>query len=221
MRPSRAAIAAGKLAVRLINHLVYNTEPEFDFVHELEEKVIRVAERLAYGPSTGAVVAEAERRGIPVLRLDPRRSLVQLGHGAYQKSVWATVTSATAARPRMARGAGTPKDSRDSSPGSISAEPAAGPSARAAFSKVPRIRRASAMTCCFRDMLPPLSPVPDDERDTPFCERGDCFRWIQPDGFREHEHSIPGCGKPRGADRATKATAKDNSVEVGTPPRLG
>ena len=50
--------------------------------HELEEKVIRVAERLAYGPSTGAIVAEAERRGIPVLRLDPRRSLVQLGHGA-------------------------------------------------------------------------------------------------------------------------------------------
>ena len=31
-----------------------------------------------------------------MLRLDPRRSLVQLGHGAYQKRVWATVTSETA-----------------------------------------------------------------------------------------------------------------------------
>ena len=31
-----------------------------------------------------------------MLRLDPRRSFVQLGHGAYQKRVWATVTSATA-----------------------------------------------------------------------------------------------------------------------------
>ncbi|MFP5298572.1 MAG: hypothetical protein ACLGHL_06270, partial [Actinomycetota bacterium] len=41
--------------------------------------VIRVAERLAYGPSTGAIVSEAQRRNIPVLRLDPRRSLVQLG----------------------------------------------------------------------------------------------------------------------------------------------
>jgi cyanophycin synthetase len=89
-------IAAGKLAVRLLNHLCFNTEPDFDFVRELEEKVIRLAEQLAYGPSTGAIVGEAERRGIPVLRLDPRRSLVQLGHGAYQKRVWATVTSATA-----------------------------------------------------------------------------------------------------------------------------
>jgi cyanophycin synthetase len=89
-------IAAGNLATRLLNHLIYDTEPDFDFVTELEEKVIRVAERLAYGPSTGAIVAEAERRGIPVLRLDPRRSLVQLGHGSYQKRVWATVTSETA-----------------------------------------------------------------------------------------------------------------------------
>jgi cyanophycin synthetase len=89
-------IAAGNLAVRLLNHIIYDTEPGFDFVRELEEKVIRVAERLAYGPSTGAIVSEAERRGVPVLRLDPRRSLVQLGHGAYQKRVWATVTSDTA-----------------------------------------------------------------------------------------------------------------------------
>jgi cyanophycin synthetase len=89
-------LAAGRLAVRLLNHLIYKTEPGFDFVAELEDKVIRVAERLAYGPSTGAIVSEAERRGIPVLRLDPRRSLVQLGHGAYQKRFWATVTSNTA-----------------------------------------------------------------------------------------------------------------------------
>src|SRR5918993_1466813 len=89
-------IAAGKLATRLLNHIIYDSEPDFDFVGELEEKVIRLAERLAFGPSTGAIVSEAERRGIPVLRLDPRRSFVQLGHGAYQKRVWATVTSATA-----------------------------------------------------------------------------------------------------------------------------
>src|SRR5215203_6066806 len=86
-------IAAGLLAARLLNHLIYQSEPDFNFVAELEEKVIRVAERLAYGPSTGAIVAEAERRGIPVLRLDPRRSLVQLGHGCHQRRIWATVTS--------------------------------------------------------------------------------------------------------------------------------
>ena len=89
-------LAAGRLAVRLCNQLVYETEPDFDFVRQLEEGVIRVAERLAYGPSTGAIVSEAVRRNIPVLRLDPRRSLVQLGHGQYQKRVWATITSETA-----------------------------------------------------------------------------------------------------------------------------
>ncbi len=87
-------MASGKLAVRLLNHLIYNEEPDFDYEFELET-LIRVAERLAYGPSTRALVDEAERRGIPVIRLDPRRSLVQLGYGVYQQRVWATVTSAT------------------------------------------------------------------------------------------------------------------------------
>jgi cyanophycin synthetase len=85
-------LAAGELALRLLNHLIYDSEPEFEYQTELE-KVIKLAERLAYGPSTGAIVQEAKRRGIPVLRLDPKRSLVQLGHGKYQRRVWATVTS--------------------------------------------------------------------------------------------------------------------------------
>ncbi|HEU0165776.1 MAG TPA: cyanophycin synthetase [Thermomicrobiales bacterium] len=89
-------LAAGELSLRLLNHLVYNSEPDFDFVSELETKVIKLAERLAYGPSTGAIVQEAVRRGIPVIRLDPQRSLVQLGHGRFQRRIWATVTSETA-----------------------------------------------------------------------------------------------------------------------------
>ena len=88
-------VAAGEMAVRLLNYLIYGEPREFDYESELEH-VIRLAERLAYGPSTGAIVQEANRRGIPVLRLDPRRSLVQLGHGKYQKRIWATVSSATA-----------------------------------------------------------------------------------------------------------------------------
>ncbi len=88
-------LAAGQLALRMLNHMIYNTEPDTDFVHEHEEKVIKLAERFAYGPSTGAIVQEAQRRGIPVLRLDPRRSLVQLGHGKFQQRIWATVTSET------------------------------------------------------------------------------------------------------------------------------
>lgn len=89
-------LAAGQLALRALNQFIYNTEPDVDFIKEHEEKVIKVAERLAYGPSTGSIVQEAVRRGIPALRLDPRRSLVQLGHGKYQRRIWATVTSNTA-----------------------------------------------------------------------------------------------------------------------------
>ena len=88
-------LAAGQMALRLLNHLIYGQPEDFDYQSELE-RVILLAEKLAYGPSTGAIVHEAQRRGIPVLRLDPRRSLVQLGHGKYQKRIWATVTSRTA-----------------------------------------------------------------------------------------------------------------------------
>ncbi|MDQ3656216.1 MAG: cyanophycin synthetase [Chloroflexota bacterium] len=88
-------LAAGRLGVRLLNHLVYETEPCFDLVRELEEGVIRLAEQRAYGPSTLELVAEAERRGIPVMRLNPNQSLVQLGHGIHQRRIWATRTSFT------------------------------------------------------------------------------------------------------------------------------
>ncbi len=88
-------LAAGQLALRTLNHIIYGTEPDLDFIREHEENVIKVAERLAYGPSTGSIVQEAVRRGIPAIRLDPQRSFVQLGHGKFQKRIWATVTSET------------------------------------------------------------------------------------------------------------------------------
>lgn len=87
-------LEAGKLAIRFVNWLIDRDDPDFSFEEELEE-LIKLAERLAYGPSTKALVEEAERRGIPVIRLDPNFSLVQMGYGIYQRRVWATVTSGT------------------------------------------------------------------------------------------------------------------------------
>jgi cyanophycin synthetase len=87
-------LAAGEAGIRLLNWLIYKDDDDYSYEAELE-RIIRIAERLAYGPSTKALVDEAERRGIPVIRLDPRRSLVQMGYGVYQKRVWATVTSET------------------------------------------------------------------------------------------------------------------------------
>jgi cyanophycin synthetase len=90
----RVGLEAGRLAVRVVNHLV---EPEegFDLLAELE-KLILLAERRAFGPSTQALIDEAAGRDIPYLRLN-EQSLVQLGQGTYQRRIRATMTSMTPA----------------------------------------------------------------------------------------------------------------------------
>ena len=87
-------VAAGKLAVRLINHLV---EPEdgFDFDTEFNA-FLRQAERVAFGPSTAAILEEAASRDIPYIRLNSA-SLVQLGQGVHAQRIRATMTSKTGA----------------------------------------------------------------------------------------------------------------------------
>ena len=85
-------LAAGELAVRLVNDLVEH-DPEFDFDAELERFIVR-GERSAFGPSTQALVDEAVSRDIPYIRLNTA-SLVQLGQGVHQKRIRATMTSQT------------------------------------------------------------------------------------------------------------------------------
>jgi len=85
-------LAAGELAVRLINDLII-PDPDFDFDEELESFIVR-GERTAFGPSTQAIVDEAVSRDIPYLRLNTA-SLVQLGQGVHQKRIRATMTSQT------------------------------------------------------------------------------------------------------------------------------
>ena len=85
-------LAAGRLAVRLVNHLV-QPDADFDFSNEFEQ-LVRLAERAAFGPSTQALLEEAGLRDIPWIRLN-EASLVQLGHGIHQKRIRATMTSGT------------------------------------------------------------------------------------------------------------------------------
>jgi len=85
-------LAAGRLAVRLVNHLV-EAELGFDFRAELENLIL-LAQRSAFGPSTQAILDEAALRDIPSIRLNDQ-SLVQLGHGIHQKRIRATITSQT------------------------------------------------------------------------------------------------------------------------------
>jgi cyanophycin synthetase len=85
-------LAAGRLAVRLVNHLV-EPSPDFNLATEFEQLVL-LAERAAFGPSTQALLDEASLRDIPWIRLNDQ-SLVQLGHGVHQKRIRATMTSNT------------------------------------------------------------------------------------------------------------------------------
>jgi cyanophycin synthetase len=99
------ATLAGRLAVRLVNHLVslsdereqtpgrVEVDSEFDFTAE-HDAFLRTSQRVAFGPSTQAILDEAIVRDIPWQRLNSG-SLVQLGHGVLQQRIRATMTSLT------------------------------------------------------------------------------------------------------------------------------
>jgi cyanophycin synthetase len=64
---------------------------------DAEVKRLRLlADRCCLGPSTAAIVAAAEARGIPARRLNTG-SLVQLGYGVKQRRIWTAETDRTSA----------------------------------------------------------------------------------------------------------------------------
>ncbi len=90
----RVGLAAGELAVRVVNALVEPPEG-WDFFLELDD-YFRLAQRAAFGPSTAAILEEAVSRDIPWFRLN-NASLVQLGQGVHAQRIRATMTSKTGA----------------------------------------------------------------------------------------------------------------------------
>ncbi|MEO9469673.1 cyanophycin synthetase [Parasphingorhabdus sp.] len=95
-------LAACELAIRLLMHLLpaevqkqcdYELDEDFDWDDELRSFIKR-AQRHAFGPSTASLVAAAEERNVPWLRLN-KYSLVQFGHGKHQQRIQATITSET------------------------------------------------------------------------------------------------------------------------------
>ncbi|MFN8500172.1 MAG: cyanophycin synthetase, partial [Anaerolineae bacterium] len=98
----KVGLAAGDLAIGIVRSLVPLDLPSampaderaaFNPRAEMED-LARLADRLAFGPSTGAIIDAARKRGIPYIRLN-EHSLVQLGYGIHQKRIQATVTSET------------------------------------------------------------------------------------------------------------------------------
>ena len=102
----KVGLMAGRIALELVNSLlpddlrgiggldrVHAMDGEFDLGRRLDA-LKRTVRRTALGPSTRALVDEAERRGIPVMRLD-EKSLIQLGHGRHQQKLRASITGRT------------------------------------------------------------------------------------------------------------------------------
>ena len=102
----KVGLMAGRVALELVHSLlpadlqgisgldrIFALEGEFDLDRRLDA-LKRMVRRKALGPSTKALVDEAERRGIPVMRLD-ERSLLQLGHGRHQQKIRASITGRT------------------------------------------------------------------------------------------------------------------------------
>ncbi|MGB5030127.1 MAG: cyanophycin synthetase [Chitinophagaceae bacterium] len=86
-----AGVYAAKAAVRIAQALISGVD--YDLTEDIQQmRVIREDTRL--GPSTGCIVDEAAKRGIPYIRLN-KASLVQLGYGVNQKRIRATIASTT------------------------------------------------------------------------------------------------------------------------------
>ncbi|MBL0272137.1 MAG: cyanophycin synthetase [Chitinophagaceae bacterium] len=86
-----AGIYAAKAAVRIALSLI--TGVDYDLTDDIQ-KMREIREDTRLGPSTGCIVEEAAKRGIPYIRLN-KHSLVQLGYGVNQKRIRATIASTT------------------------------------------------------------------------------------------------------------------------------
>src|SRR3954454_13045257 len=86
-----AGVYAARASVRIAQALV--DAKEYDLAEDIQ-RLREIREDTRLGPSTGCIVDEAVKRGIPFIRLN-KQSLVQLGYGVHQKRVRATIASST------------------------------------------------------------------------------------------------------------------------------
>lgn len=86
-----AGLYAAHAALNLVNSLLAGRAYD---VPAVVRELVTIREMRLLGPSTQAIVDEAQERSIPCFRLDAY-NLVQLGTGRHQKRVRATITSDT------------------------------------------------------------------------------------------------------------------------------
>ncbi|MES2763730.1 MAG: cyanophycin synthetase [Bacteroidota bacterium] len=86
-----AGLYAADAAIRIAEALIKGEE--YDLEKDLEEMRYLKAKH-SFGPSTGSIIKEAEKRNIPYKRLDGD-SLIAFGYGNKQKKIRATMTGST------------------------------------------------------------------------------------------------------------------------------
>jgi cyanophycin synthetase len=86
-----AGVYAARASVKIAQALVDDTS--YDLATDIQ-RLREIREDTRLGPSTGCIVEEAAKRGIPYIRLN-KQSLVQLGYGVNQKRIRATIASTT------------------------------------------------------------------------------------------------------------------------------
>jgi cyanophycin synthetase len=87
---------AARAAISLFLELAENKPIEEVKISLAEsvQKMRETREEVRFGPSTGSIIEEAEKRDIPYIRLNDQ-SLVQLGYGVHQQRIQATTTGKT------------------------------------------------------------------------------------------------------------------------------
>ncbi|MGZ8426086.1 MAG: cyanophycin synthetase [Candidatus Binatia bacterium] len=90
-QPAREAFRSALLLTLAAMHA-----DAFDIRAEID-RLLELADDYKLGPSTAAIVSEARSRRIPIIRLTPTGSLVQLGYGQHQKRIRASQTPLTSA----------------------------------------------------------------------------------------------------------------------------
>lgn len=105
-REEGVALLAGRIALELLDVMlpeelqgiegidrIAAIDGHFDFDSRISA-LKQLVRRSSYGPTTKSLIDEAERRGIPVMRLN-EHSLIQLGHGRHQQRIRASITGQT------------------------------------------------------------------------------------------------------------------------------
>lgn len=91
-RLKELGVAAGQEAFSIIKRLLEGEAIDLDSILSYLKEIYR---QKGLGPSTEELIKAAKKEGIPVMVLDGEKSLIQLGYGARQQRLAATITHKT------------------------------------------------------------------------------------------------------------------------------